>query len=390
MSSYVGTTQVLEVQQAMGADRRGSVRLIRIAGIDVYLHWSWLGIVALLLLGFRGQLDATYPELGSGGAWALAALGTALFLGSVLVHELAHALMALARGIDVDGITLYLFGGATEADASSRTALDEFVIAIVGPLTSLGLAGLLAVAALSLNSEAAAGLVGYLAAINLILAVFNMTPGLPLDGGRVFRSIVWWVTGDFRKATRWAATAGVMIGYAMIGIGLLSVSQGGIGGLWLAAIGWMISQAAMATSQQEQIRQTFAGLTAADVMTDRVVTVPADTTVADVVRSHFTGGQHSGYPVVDGERVVGMLGVADIRVLSRDRRAVVTAGDAAVPVDPDLVVEPAEPMTAVIAALGSSGSGRRVLVLDDGRLVGILSPGDIIRRNAFSSLLGDD
>ena len=375
---------------ATRASRQGSLRALRIAGIEVYIHWSWLGIAVLLLLGFRGQLAETHPDLVAGGAWALAAFGSALLLWSVLIHELAHALMARARGIEVEGITLYLFGGATEADASSRTAVDELVIAIVGPLTSLGLAGLFAIAAWSLDADAAAGLIGYLAVINVILAVFNMTPGLPLDGGRVFRAIVWWITGDFRRATRWAATAGVMIGYTMIGLGLLSVWQGSLGGLWLAAIGWMIAQAALATSRQEELRQTFAALTAGDVMTGGVVTVPAASTVADVVRSHFTGGQHSGFPVVDGERVVGMLGVADIRLIDRDRRADVTAGDAATPVDPGLVVGPDEPMSAVIAALARSRRGSRVLVIDDGRLVGILSTGDIVRRNTLATLLGDE
>ncbi|MCP4222129.1 MAG: hypothetical protein GY773_02145, partial [Actinomycetia bacterium] len=193
--------------QIMSRERRGSWRLMRIARVDIYLHWSWLGIIGLLILGFQAQLATAYPDLAPGRLWAYATAGSIVFLTSVLLHELAHALMAQARGIEVEGITLYLFGGATEADASSGKARDELVIAIVGPLTSVGIAAVLWLIALAIgpNENALGAMVAYLAVVNLILAAFNMTPGLPLDGGRVFRSLAWSATGDFRKATRWAA-----------------------------------------------------------------------------------------------------------------------------------------------------------------------------------------
>lgn len=373
----------------MSNDRRGSLRLIRLAGIDVYLHWSWFGIVALLLLGFRGQLAERYPDLGAAGAWVLAAFGSAVFLGSVVVHEFAHALVAKARGITVEGITLYLFGGATEADASSRTAVDEFVVAIVGPLTSLGLAAALwaATAAIPSDAEALGGVVGYLALINLVLALFNMTPGLPLDGGRVFRSLVWYVTGDFAKATRWATSAGVMVGYFMIGVGLLSLWQGALAGIWIAAIGWMISQGARATDRQEEIRRTFTGLVAADLMTTGVVTIPAGATLADVIQSHFVDGNHAAFPVVDEVGIVGMLGLPEVRMIERELWPTSLAGGAASPIDSTLIVEPEKPMADVIALLEGSRQGSRVLVSDGGHLRGIVSPGDIVRRMALAALL---
>lgn len=374
--------------------RRGSLLVVRLFGVAIYLHWSWLGIAFLLLLGFRGQLGATYPELATGRAWGLAALGSIALLGSVLIHELAHALVARSRGIEVEAITLFLFGGATEADASSQTAGDELAVAIVGPLTSIGLAIVLwfASGAIGSGAEALAGLIGYLAAINVALAVFNMTPGLPLDGGRVFRAIVWSITDDFQKATRWASATGVLIGYFIMGIGLVTLWQGSLGGAWLAAIGWMISHGATATSEQEEVRRMFADLVASDVMTTDVRTIPAESTVTAVIGSHFRTAGHTAFPVIDQSGVVGMLGLRELRELRQvdpDRWETASAGEAASPIEPAMVVTPDQPMVDVIAALSRSTSGSRVLVIDGGRLVGIVSTGDIVRRRALASLFED-
>ncbi|MCP3988872.1 MAG: CBS domain-containing protein [Actinomycetia bacterium] len=373
----------------MPRERRGSWRMMRIARIDIYLHWSWLGILGLLVLGFRAQLAIGYPELAPTRLWAYAAIGSVVFLASVLLHELAHALMAQARGIDVEGITLYLFGGATEADASSGQARDELVIAAVGPLASVGLAAVLWLVALAVGPDESAlgGLIAYLAVVNLVLAAFNMTPGLPLDGGRVFRSLVWSATGDFRKATRWAASAGVAVGYFLIGIGLVTFWQGGIGGIWFAAIGWLISQSARAAVQQEDLRLTFAGLTAADVMTPGVVTIPAHSSVAEAVGTQFASANYTTFPVVDGISVIGTLSLRTIRALSQDQRASLSAGQAAVPVDPDMVVGLDTSMTSVLEALTRSQQGGRVLVFDGQALVGIISTSDVVRRNALAALL---
>jgi Zn-dependent protease/CBS domain-containing protein len=367
------------------------VHLARLAGVDVRLHWSWAFVFFLVLLGFWGQIESAHPDLGPASVIGLAAGGTVVFFGSVLLHELAHALMARRRGIEVQGITLYVFGGATEADASSRDPGDELVIAAVGPLTSLGLAGALGLAAWLVRpaGEAGSDLLGYLGFINLMLAGFNMVPGLPLDGGRVFRAIAWSATGDFDKATRWATSAGVFVGYFLIGIGLLTTWQGSIGGLWLVGIGWMISQSARANEQQEHLRSTFGQLTAAEVMTTPVVTIAAPVSVAEAVQDFFAHRDQTVFPVLDGAEPIGLLTTAGIRQVPPDQAGRVTVDRVARAHQPAMVAEPSTPMLEVIEALAGQPDGKaRVLVMEGGRLVGIISPADIVRRDALRDLLG--
>lgn len=370
-------------------EQRGTFTLVDLYGVTVRIHWSWLLIVGLLTLGFWGQLTTEHAGLSSGSGLALSVFGSAVFFGSVLVHELAHAFVARARGIEVKGITLYLFGGATEADASSRSAIDEFIVAIVGPLTSaaVGIVLLGGAELMGPGQEPLADLVGYLGVVNLILAVFNMTPGLPLDGGRVFRSIVWGITGDFRRATRWAAGAGVFVGYSLIGFGMLSLWQGWLGGLWLAAIGWMISQSARRTEQQEELREVFKDLVAGDVMTSPVVTIPAECRVADTVRHYFAREDQTVFPVTESDGIVGMLSFSAVRNLDSRQRATTTAGRLAQDMKPALVAASTTPMQEVIEALASYGPKGRVLVVDDGLLQGIIAPSDIIRRSSLADLL---
>ena len=209
-------------------ERPCALRLMRVSGIDVFVHCSWLGLIGLIVLGFWGRFSSEFPDLDWFATAGLSLAGAVLFIGSVLAHELAHSLMARRHHIDVRGITLYLFGGVSEADPSSRSAGDEFAIAIVGPVTSLAVAAVLGAisAVVGTGDEPLPDLLRYLAVVNLIVALFNMAPGLPLDGGRVVRSIVWAVSGDFERATRWATASGVGLGYLLIGIGVGSLWRG--------------------------------------------------------------------------------------------------------------------------------------------------------------------
>lgn len=370
--------------------RPGTARLLRIGGTDVYVHLSWLVIAGLVLLSFWAQLDDRFPDLAGGAAYGLALLGTAVFFASVLIHELAHAMMAKRRGIEVKGITLYLFGGATEADASSKSAGDEFLIAIVGPLTSFGIAAVLGLAAMVLGDldDPLPAVLAYLSFVNVVLAVFNLAPGLPLDGGRVFRSAVWAATGDFQKATRWATAAGVALGYGLIGLGFVSVLGGAITGLWLVVIGWMITQSARQNEVQEGLRTTFADLLAADVMTSPVVTIPASTSIADATRDFFARNNLTAFPVLDGDRVVGLLTLDAVRRVPVAERATTAAGRVAAGRPPAHTTTPDASMPAVIEALSADPNPKaRALVFDRGRLVGIISPSDILRRRALADLL---
>ena len=371
------------------ANRSKSLRLARVGGVDIFIHVSWLFIAGLVLLGFWGQIETDHPDFGGIQAFALALFGAIVFFGSVLIHEMAHAFMARRRGIDVKGITLYLFGGATEADASSRSPADEFVVAIVGPLTSFALAGLLALAGLGTGglADPIPEMLNYLALLNVILGLFNLAPGLPLDGGRVFRSIAWAVTGDFARATRMATATGVAVGYLLMTVGFVMMWQGNFGGLWLVFIGWLITQSARQNELQESIRSMFTDLTAADVMSSPVITIPADTTVADAVRDYFVPHNLTTFPVVDDGEVLGLLTVPAVRAVPANEIWRVTAGQLARDHQPVLEAAPETPMVDVIEALASGNDAKtRVLTLDEGRLVGIISPSDVLRRRALADL----
>jgi Zn-dependent protease/predicted transcriptional regulator len=374
-----------------GPARPGSYRLGRIGGIDLFVHWTWIIIAVLLVLGYWGQITSANPDLSRPAAIALALTGTIGLFASVLVHELAHSLVARRRGFEVKGITLYLFGGATETDASSKRPGDELVVAVVGPVTSIVFAVVLWGISLAVTpaSEPLGDLVGYLAVVNIILAVFNMTPGLPLDGGRVLRAIAWAMTGDFARATRVAATAGVVVGYSLMGLGFLMVWSGQIGGLWFAAIGWVISQGARGTEQHEELRQVFKALVAADVMSSPVTTIPGHTSIDNAVRRFFARENRSAFPVADRDgEIVGMLTLRAVEDVEPGRRATTTAAEAARPVGPTFVVSPSTPMLEVIDTLSTPVPKGRILVVDDGRLVGIISPSDILRRQTLAPLLG--
>lgn len=371
--------------------REVSFRIGRVSGVEILIHPSWLIIAGLVVLGFWGWLTETHPQLSDNAALFLSVVGTAVLFGSVLIHELSHAVVAKARGIEVKGITLYLFGGATEADASSKNAADEFMIAVVGPLTSLATAAVLAVVAITVGSpdDPVPDLAGYLAQMNVLLALFNLAPGLPLDGGRVFRSIVWAITGDFRRATRWAAGAGEVFGYLLISVGVVWLFQGALGGLWLAAIGWMISQSAHQSEQQDALREFFKDLAAEDVMTSPVLAIPSEMSATGAVRNYFAKEDRTTFPVLEGSNVVGMLSLTAVRRLSRAERDMTTAGQLAVGEDPAMVATPLTPMSEIAEALSTGAPKARVLVMDDGVLVGIISPRDILRRSSLAPLLGD-
>ena len=370
--------------------RPRTLRIGRISGVNIFVHYSWLLIAGLILLSFWGQLETDHPTTNRATIVALAGLGATIFFGSVLLHELAHAVMARRRGIDVEGITLYLFGGATEADASSRAAGDEFAIAIVGPLTSLATAAALAVCAIAAGGQDAPlpDLLSYLALLNVVLAVFNLAPGLPLDGGRVLRSAVWAFTGDFAKATRWATNGGVALGYLLISAGLLGLWQGAIGGLWFVAIGWMISQSARQNEYQERLRSEFRDLVAADIMSSPVVTIAAHTSIASAVREYFSQRSETAFPVVDGTRICGMLSVASAQKIPASEIWKTTAGQAAQDGPVPVIVDRRTPMVDVIAAMAGRPEGTlRVLVVEDDVIVGIISPSDVLRRHAIANLL---
>jgi Zn-dependent protease/predicted transcriptional regulator len=359
-----------------------SWRVGRIAGIEIRIDSSWAVIALLITYSMYLRLSILYAELSGGGAVALAVVSAVLFFGSVLVHELAHALVSQARGIRVQDITLFLFGGATRARVESRGPVDEFLIAVVGPLTSGLLAGLFGVVAglgRDVLSRPLAGTFGYLAWVNLVLAVFNLVPGFPLDGGRLLRSAIWKATGSIGRATRVASLAGQAVGWLLVAAGVASLLAGNLaGGIWFAFIGWFLVQAARASYQDLQLQQLLRGVEAEDVMAADLRRIPPELSLQDAVDDSFMRYDHSAFPVEEQGRTIGLLTLRGVRRVPREQWPTRRVRDHMVPLSDQVVVAPDARMDGVLGKL-QDGEAGRVLVAQDGEVVGIITPSDLTR-----------
>jgi len=359
-----------------------SWRVARIAGIEVRIDSSWAVIALLITYSMYLRLSIMYPELSGGGAVGLAVVSAVLFFGSVLVHELAHALVAQARGIRVQDITLFLFGGATRAKVDSRGPGDEFLIAVVGPLTSGLLAALFGIIAgfgRDALSAPLAGTLGYLAWTNLLLAAFNLVPGFPLDGGRLLRSAIWKTTGSLARATRIASVAGQAVGWLLVAAGVASLLAGDLaGGIWFAFIGWFLVQAARSSYQDLQLQQLLAGVEAEDVMAADLRRIPPELSLQDAVDDYFMRYDHGAFPVEEQGRTIGLLTLRGVRRVPREQWPTRRVREAMVPLGDQVVVAPDARMDGVVGKL-QDGEANRVLVVEDGEVVGIITPSDLTR-----------
>ena len=359
-----------------------SWRVARIAGIEVRVDSSWVVIALLITYSMYLRSSVLYPELSGGGAVALGILATVLFFGSVLVHELAHALVAQARGIRVQDITLFLFGGATRARVESRGPRDEFVIALVGPLTSgllAALFGIIAGLGGDVLSRPLAGTFGYLAWTNLLLAAFNLVPGFPLDGGRLLRSAIWKATGSLGRATRIASVSGQAVGWLLVAAGVAWLLAGDLaGGIWFAFIGWFLVQAARSSYQELQLQQLLRGVEAEEVMAGDLVRIPPELSLRDAVDDYFMRYDHSAFPVEEQGRTIGLLTLRGVRRVPREQWPTRRVREHMVPLSDQVVVAPDARMDDVLGKLQDGETGR-VLVVQDGEVVGIITPSDLTR-----------
>jgi Zn-dependent protease/predicted transcriptional regulator len=357
-----------------------TLRLGRIAGVEIGINWSWLVIFALLVWTLAsGVFPSTNPDLSAGTHLTMAIVATVGFVGSLLLHELGHALQARREGIEIDGITLWLFGGVARFKGTFPTAGAEFRVAIAGPIVSLLLGALFVLVALAHVPEAVDGVVSWLGYINLSLLVFNLLPALPLDGGRVLHSLLWRIKGDLAGATRIAAGVGRGFGYLFIGAGIaLFIFQGSFSGAWLAFIGWFLLQAAGAEARYVIAREALAGLRVRDLMTADPVTVAPDLTVGEFMDEIVHQRRHTTYPVVDDGDAVGLLPfrcVAEVPRREWDERHV---RDCMLGRDQVALLDENETAADALAELGEADT-KRGLVVADGRLVGLLSVSDLAR-----------
>jgi len=357
-----------------------SFQIGRIFGIPFGINWSWLIVVALIVWSLgSGVFPAQNPGLSRSTYYGMAVVAAVAFFASLLLHELGHAIVAQREGMEIEGITLWLFGGVARFRGMFPSAGAEFRIAVAGPLVTLVIGGFfVALAALTHLPNAVDGVAAWLGYINLFLLVFNLLPALPLDGGRILRSIRWKAKGDYSWATQVAGAAGRTFGFLLIGGGVvLLIFQGTFTGAWLAFIGWFLLQASAAELRYLAVQDALDGLRVRNLMTREPVTVSPDLTLGDVMDEIARSQQHSTYPVVDGSGApVGLLPFWAFTAVPREEWDRVRVGDAMIGLDQVPTVTEEETALEALAKLQASEL-RRALVVDDGHLGGILSISDV-------------
>ena len=365
-----------------------------VSGFEISLDYSWFVIFFLILGTFSGVVFPSYvPGLPRQTYLLMGAVGTILFFASLIVHELAHAYMARARKIEVEGITLFIFGGMARTRTEAVRPRDEFLIAAVGPLASAALgAGFYALAVAAEErgiAPAVFTVAGHMSFLNLALAVFNVLPGFPLDGGRMLRAVVWSLAGSLRTGTKVAAFAGRGLGWLIIGAGLyyMFVTSQLVTGLWFIFIGWFLANSATASYEQVQLRQVLEGRTAADAMTHAPETVEPDISLDVLVRDYFMKRPYNSFPVVQDGVVIGLITLSQVKQLDPSAWKIRRVADVMTPLAETLIVSPSSPMNEVVERM-SDNETRRVIVAQEWELKGIITGGDVANWLDRAGLVG--
>jgi len=358
----------------------GNLTIGRFGGVELRLNWSLLAVVALIVWSLSdGVFPSQNPGLSHNTYLGMAVVASLLFLASIALHELGHSWVARREGIEVDSITLWLFGGVSQLNGRFKSPGVEFRVAVSGPLVSIGLGVLFVLVALAGAPSEVDGVAAWLGYINLLLAAFNLLPAAPLDGGRVLHAILWRAKGDFAWATRVASEVGQGFAYLFIALGLaMFIFEGSFSGAWLAFIGWFLLQGARAEARYVATEQALGGLRVRDLMVRHPVTVDADSTIGrfmdDVAWSH----RFTTYPVLEGDRPVGLLAFASVAAVPRSDWDTRRVRDTMFPLDDIPLLTEDELAVNALEEL-SAPTGNRGLVVDDGHLAGLLSITDIAR-----------
>ena len=371
------------------SSRTDHVQIARVIGIPIYLHFSWLIIFGLIAWTLStGYFPAQSPDLPASSYWAKGLVASLLFFVSILLHELGHAFVARRQGLRTLSITLFVFGGVAQLEKDPKDGRAEFWMAAAGPVASLALAGLFyTLANLPLVGASAAAVARYLALINLMLALFNLVPAFPMDGGRLLRGALWGPLGKAR-ATRIASGAGTLFAFLLISAGVFSLLRGdSLGGLWYILIGWFIKDASLSSYHQVRLDEALRGVTVRDAMVQAVATIPGSGSVAEAAREYFMRTGFGSYPVTRGEAVVGLLCLKDVLRLSAEEREATSVQGAMRPLTDALVTDPDVPLPEAIARMAQAGTAR-LLVMHGERLAGLLTMNGVIRRLKVREELG--
>lgn len=365
--------------------RTGVFRLGRIAGIDILIHWSWLAIFALLTWWLsEGFFAEVYDEWSPQVRWTSAVVTSLAFFSSVLLHELSHSLMARRLGLPVQSITLFIFGGVSALGSEPQGPRQEFLVAIVGPLTSVVLAAILGTVALVALSQGAeetppAAIAQYLAIINLAVALFNMLPGYPLDGGRVLRAGLWARGGNMLAATRIASLAGTLIAFGLMAVGVVSILAGSfVGGAWFIVIGWFLRNVSESSYRQLLMRSTLEGAKVEEMVNRNFLAAPPDIPLSQLVNDYMLAYSQRAVPVLAGEELLGLVTMSDLRRVPRERWATTSVYRAMTPRERLRQVSPREDITAALEAMALLDV-HQLPVMEGNRFLGFITRADVIK-----------
>jgi Zn-dependent protease/CBS domain-containing protein len=365
---------------------QGSFRLGRIFGLSIEIHYTWFIVFALVALSLTlGLFPQLFPNLPLWYSWVLGIAVTVLFFGSVLAHEVAHSLVARTQGIEISGITLFIFGGVARMTEEPRKPSAEFKMAAAGPAASIALGVFFWALSYLLQLQGASQPVWvasrWLGYINLVLAAFNLVPGFPLDGGRLLRAALWHFTGDLGRATHIASIGGQVFGYLLMAYGFFNLfarPSGWIYGLWWIFIGWFVVEAARSSYQQMLLRRALSGISVRSIMTPEVTTVSPDITLQELVENYFLRLNYAAFPVTTDGEIRGMVELSHVRQVPREQWASTRVADVVEPLKPSQLLKPSDDAWDALSRMAGTGQGR-ILVTEGGSLVGIVSRTNVMR-----------
>jgi len=365
---------------------QAQIKLGRIFGVQLGLHYSWLIIALLVMLSLAGQFHSANPQWGGGTIWVTAIITGVLFFVAIILHELSHAAVAKARGLPVRSITLFALGGVAQIEKDAADAKTEFWMAIVGPIASVIIGVLCLLLAWALGwapwgapTTPAVAMLMWLGVINIALAVFNLIPGYPLDGGRVLRAIIWWSTGDVTRSTRIASVVGQFVAFTFIVFGIFRVFVGaGFGGLWIAFIGWFLLDAARASYGQIVLTESLRGLRARDLMTNDCPVVRGRDNLRTLVDEHLLRTGNRCFIVEAHERIAGLITAHEIKAIARNRWPYTTVDEVMRPVEKLHTVRP-EASAAEALEIMARDDVNQLPVIRNGHLEGMISRRHILQ-----------
>lgn len=369
-----------------------SIHLFSIFGIPIKIHLSWIIIFVLITWSLAaGYFPQAHPDWPPRLYWAIGIITSLLFFLSVLLHELSHSVVARMRGMEVRDIMLFVFGGVSEIRDEPSSAGTEFVMAFVGPLTSIAIGGISYLLHMLLRniSEPAAATAYYLFWINMLLGLFNLVPGFPLDGGRVLRSIIWGITRDLEKATRWAVHSGVFVAYGLIFLGIWSIfGQNVIGGLWFIFIGWFLNNAAQSALSQSVIRRVLQGHSVDEVVNRNCHLVPAEESLDTLVHDHILAEGRRCLPVIEDGRIVGLVTVHNVKEAPREKWPSIHAKEIMVPMDRVKAIQSEQDLWTAFRKM-SEEDVNQLAVVSDGHFVGLVGRDSLLNFIRLRSELGE-